>query len=192
MMLLISLSLAASLTAEAPRVPATIATKEGLDFVIATGPIDAGFSERLRAALDSNAAATSLEVESLGGLSEEAYAAANLLNDRGIGIRVRGRCASACALMWASAEQRILFEGARIGFHAGRPSRDPPAILRGAVQRHSSRLAAVAMAKAGFDDEMIERAANTPHESMLWLEVAEAKAAGAVFELAPRTTEPTP
>ena len=171
---------------EEPRVPAAITTREGLDLVVATGPIDAGFSERLRFALDSNAAARVLEVESLGGLSDQAYKAAQLLNDRSIKVRVRGRCASACALMWASSNNRVLVEGARIGLHSSRTEREPPRLLRGAVQRYSSRLAEAALSNAGFSDELIKRALNTPPDSMLWLDVEAVGDAGAVFEYLPR------
>ena len=185
-MTILSLLLVLSTAAEGPRVPAAIATREGLEIVMATGPIDAGFSERLRVAVERNPAATVLEIESPGGLADQAYKSAELLNDRGITVRVRGRCASACALLWASSESRALIEGAQIGLHLGKPSSKPPRFLRSLVQRYSYNLAKAALVNAGFSQELIGRALSTPHSSMLWLDVEAAKDAGAVFDRLPR------
>lgn len=149
------------------------------------GQIDAEFSDRLAALLDQNPHLEAIEIESLGGLSTAAYEAARELNKRNIAIQVRGRCASACAYLWASADNRALVPGARIGLHDGRPAREPPKVIARWVRQRNERLEHEALSHAGFPDSLIDKALAIPPHSMLWLTADELLAAGVNFRTAP-------
>lgn len=170
--------------------PAAMSARPNLSVAPVTGQIDAGFSDRLTQLLDANPQLQAIEIESPGGLATQAYKAARELNKRSIAVQVRGRCASACAYLWASADNRALVEGARIGLHDGRPAREPPRAIARWVTERNSRLAYEALGRAGFPDEIIEQARATPPEEMLWLGAEELLAAGVKFRIAPSRWPP--
>lgn len=163
--------------------PAAMLAHPKLPVALVTGPVDAHFSERLARLVDQNPQVRTIEIDSPGGFSDEAYRAAETLNRQGISVRVRGRCASACVYLWAATNVRSLREGALLGVHAARPVRQPPGFLRGAVKRHNEALERQALANAGFTSALIERMRAVPHDEMLWLTPAELRSAGVKFEI---------
>ena len=171
--------------------PAAMSARPNQPVAMVTGQIDGDFSDRLARLLDANPQVRAVEIESLGGLSTQAYQAAQALNQRSVAVRVRGRCASACAYLWASADSRALVDGARIGLHAPRPAKEPPRLLRSLVKRRNSRLEYEALSGAGFPDNLIAKARSTPPESMLWLTPEELREAGVEFQVAPSRWLPT-
>ena len=171
---------------ETPIPPAVMATRPTLPMAVVTGFMDERFSERLDALLASNPQVTYVQIESLGGRSAQAYKAAEVLNQRGIELRVLGRCASACALLWAGTRNRTLVEGARIGLHASAVLKEPPLLVRGVVRRHNVQRKTHVLEQAGFPPATISRALSTPHNSMLWLTSSELGSLGVRFRLVPR------
>lgn len=186
--MLLALLLAAS-APWAAEYPAVMGTRPNLPFALVTGQIDENFSQRLVQLLDNNPQVQLIEIESYGGLANQAYRAAQVLNQRGIAVMVRGRCASACAYLWASANGRSLMERARIGVHSGRPAAEPPLLLKGIVKRRNSNLEFEALTHAGFPHELIAKIRATPPESMLWLTPSDLQAAGVKFQF---VTGPAP
>jgi hypothetical protein len=170
--------------------PAVMSARPNLSVAPVTGQIDAGFTGRLTQLLDANPQVQAIEIESPGGLALEAYEAAREINKRSITVRVRGECASACAYLWASANNRALVEGARIGLHDGRPAREAPKAIAKWVAQRNSRLAYEALSRAGFSDEVIEKARATPPDSMLWLGAEELRSAGVKYLVAPSRWPP--
>lgn len=164
--------------------PAAMTAHPNLPVAMVTGQIDGEFSGRLVRLLDANPQIRAIEIESPGGLSTQAYQAAQTLNRRSVAVRVRGRCASACAYLWASADSRALVDDARIGLHASRPAKEPPRVLRSLVKRRNSRLEYETLSGAGFPDSLIAKARSTPPESMLWLTPEELREAGVKFQVA--------
>jgi hypothetical protein len=163
-----------------------MATRPHLDIAFVIGTIDSTFSSRLKNLVTENPQVKIVEIESLGGLASQAYEAAEILNLRGIEVRVRGRCASACSLFWSSANTRSLVEGARIGLHAGELTGQPPLILRGVVSRHQERRKTEAYTHAGFPANLVAEGLATPHESMLWFTATQLEQNGVRFNLLPK------
>jgi len=166
--------------------PAYMATRPGLDIALVTGWIDPQFESRLAALLAHNPQVTVVEIESPGGLASQAYKAAGTLNRRGIELRVRGRCASACSLLWSSAAKRSLVEGALIGLHSGQLTSDFPRALQRVARRHHERRIGEVLAGAGFPPRLIAEGLATPRASMLWLSTEQLARGGVRFTLLPR------
>ena len=183
--MVINLLLAAALQS-APIPHAYMATRPHLDIAFVIGTIDSTFSSRLKILVTENPQVEIVEIESLGGLASQAYEAAEILNLRGIEVRVRGRCASACSLFWSSANTRSLVEGARIGLHSGELTEQPPLILRSVVSRHHERRKTEAYAHAGFPPSLIAEGLATPHESMIWFTATQLEQSGVTFNLLPK------
>jgi hypothetical protein len=164
-----------------PAVPAFIGPAPQIGQVLVIGTIDRAFSARLETALDSSESLRTVQIESGGGLESQAYQATRLLNSRGITVSVIGRCASACALLWAGAEKRELRRGGLIGLHASRPAHQLPGVLQAYARERRVQLATGALRHAGFPEQLITRGLSVPHESVLWLGVDELRAAGVQF-----------
>ena len=163
--------------------PALIKPANRIGQVLVVGTIDRDFSARLGTALDSSPSLHTVVIDSSGGLESQAYQATRLLNSRGIAVRVIGRCASACALLWAGANKRELRRGALIGLHASRPARQLPAAVESFAKERRERLATGALRHAGFPDDLITRGLSVSHESVLWVDAEELRSAGVRFVL---------
>jgi len=148
-----------------------------------TGSIEAGFSDAVQAALVAHPAARVLIVHSRGGLLHEARELADVLNARGIAIRAEGRCASACAVLWAATDARELAPDARLGLHRSKWSVSLPAPLRAWVERRNDRANVRTFLDAGFSPALASRAARTPSSSMYWVDALELKRERVAFAL---------
>jgi hypothetical protein len=140
-----------------------------------SGSIEAGFSDAVQAALAVHPAARVLIVQSRGGLLYEARRLAAVLNARGIAIRADGRCASACAVLWAATAARELTTDARLGLHRSKSSLSLPAPLRAWIERRSDRANVRTFLAAGFPPELAAHAARTPSNSMYWIDARDLK-----------------
>jgi len=138
-----------------------------------TGSIEAGFSQRVEAALVSHPDTRVLIVRSRGGLLHEARMLAAVLNAHGIAIRAEGRCASACAVLWAATDAREMTADARLGLHRSKWSVRLPRPLRALVERRSDRANVRTFLDAGFSPALASRAARTPSNSMYWVDASE-------------------
>jgi len=138
-----------------------------------TGSIEAGFSQQVQAALAEHPETRLLIVRSRGGLLHEARLLAAVLNAHRIAIRAEGRCASACAVLWAATDARELSADARLGLHRSRWSVRLPKMLRAIIERRSDRANVRTFLDAGFSPALALRAAQTPSSSMYWVDARE-------------------
>ncbi len=111
----------------------TLSTAEAMNFtwrdpgtVLASGPIQLGDAAKFEAL----AVFSTLDLDSTGGLVEEALQIARNMDARG-GIRTvvnpGSSCASACAMvLFVSGETRIVYTGGRLGIHSCRQSDGTP------------------------------------------------------------------
>jgi len=138
-----------------------------------TGRIGPRFAASVQAALDAHPDTRVLVVRSRGGLLHEARKVAALLNARGIAIRADGRCASACAVLWAATDAREMTADARLGLHRSRWPVPLPAPLRAFAEKRSDRANVRTFLEAGFSAALSRRAAETPSSSMYWISALE-------------------
>lgn len=85
--------------------------------LLVQGPIGIGSTKALRAAMDEYPKATTIELDSPGGLVVEGFAMTNLMVAREVNTVVTRRCASACTFMFIGGRERVLGPQARLGFH---------------------------------------------------------------------------
>jgi hypothetical protein len=148
-----------------------------------TGRIGPRFAASVQAALDAHPATHVLVIRSRGGLLHEARKVAALLNTRGVAIRADGRCASACAVLWAATDARELTADARLGLHRSKWPVPLPALLRVFAEKRSDRANVRTFLEAGFPPELASRAAQTPSSSMYWIGALELKQERVAFVL---------
>lgn len=176
---------AASGVSDPARRGAAIAPLASGQALLATGPIGPGFAPRLRELLDAYPESNVLIVRGPGGMRHQALEAAELVNERGLTVRVAGRCASACALLWAAAKSREMTPGSRLGLHASRltlPVPLPGLLTRRIVARNDRQTDAV-LRRAGFPAHIIAEGGRTPPTSMSWFDPLELQHGGVPFTL---------
>lgn len=150
-----------------------------------TGVIGERFERDVRAALDSNPGMQRLIVNGPGGMRAQALRVAELANARGLAIRVSGRCASACALMWAAAKTREMTFDSGLGLHRSAldPSLGLPDLVRQKIMAHNDRQTDDVLRRAGFPERVIAVGASTPSTAMSWFSPYELKTGGVPFQL---------
>ncbi|MGY4516852.1 hypothetical protein [Lysobacter sp. HA18] len=150
-----------------------------------SGVIGQRFENDVRAALDRNPDTQRLIVSGPGGMRAQALRVADLANARGIAVRVTGRCASACALMWAAATTREMTYDSGLGLHRSAldPSLALPDLLRQKIMARNDRQTDDVLRKAGFPERVIAAGASTPASSMSWFSPYELKTGGVPFVL---------
>lgn len=153
-----------------------------LHALVVKGRIGRDFTADLHRALARHPHTRRIVVNSPGGVTRQAWAAAELLDSRGIHIVVVGVCASACSQLWAATRRRELMPDARIGLHRSRwMGHRLPAWLHDGIARAHQRKAHRVLQRAGFPDALLRQAAPTPPEKMLWLSARRMKQAGVRF-----------
>ena len=173
--------LAASSTASQPKF--RIFAAEPLDQFMVFGRIVPGFEEELRQAIAEHPRLKRVAIESSGGLMLEAKRTAELLNEHGIAIRVAGKCASACALLWAASDRRELMPKARIGLHAGLPVKRTPEPIENMLSLARHKISNDMLRHAGFSEALIKMGNQVPNDSILWLTPSELSSGGVKFTL---------
>lgn len=115
-----------------------------------------------------------IELDGGGGEQGEALAMASAIEARNLSTRVTGTCFSACTVVFAAGQERILTADGVLGFHAG---------------RYHSVLLEWSAAGSGFESYLLSRGINAdfigrvtqvPHEDMWYPTTAELLAAGIV------------
>ena len=86
--------------------------------------ITEGDYEYLRETLAENTSIKTLQLNSIGGLIETAFAMSDLIIDYELDTYVKGECASACTTLLVSGENRIVERGSKVGFHQSSWSAD--------------------------------------------------------------------
>lgn len=148
-----------------------------------SGTMAPGFYAGVRDAVAAHPDTRVLIVRSRGGRLSEARKVAALLNARGIAMRVDGRCASACAVLWAASDTREMTADSRLGLHRSHWPVPLPAPLRSWWEQRSDRANVQVFLDAGFSPDVARRAAQTPSGSMFWIGALELKQERVVFAL---------
>ncbi|SFL29129.1 hypothetical protein [Methylorubrum salsuginis] len=82
------------------------------------GELTEGVAERLARLLDAHGSVERIHLTSEGGLVDEGAAIGALIARRGLVTYVPDYCVSACTLAFVRGRERLVLEGARLGFHA--------------------------------------------------------------------------
>lgn len=153
------------------------------------GVVGQRFESDVRNALARNPQARRVVVSGPGGLRAQALRVAELINARQLPVRVAGRCASACALLWAAANTREMTVDSGIGLH--RSGLDASLKLsdetRQAIMARNDQQTDAVLRKARFPERVIIAGAATPAESMSWFSPYELKTGGVPFVLLDRS-----
>ncbi|MHC2335251.1 GYF domain-containing protein [Bradyrhizobium sp. USDA 4454] len=84
-----------------------------------TGGIKYGLAEDFRKILDSSKGVRLVHLDSIGGRIGEGEKLFTLIKSRGLDTYVDSKCLSACTFAFVAGRQRILRNGAVLGFHRG-------------------------------------------------------------------------
>ncbi|MDE4303216.1 hypothetical protein PXK30_08145 [Phaeobacter gallaeciensis] len=85
--------------------------------LIFTGEITHGLTRRIAATLDAAPEVRSLHLTGPGGLIYEARGVAKLIRTRGLDTKAADLCASACTVIFAAGQERLLAPKGQLGFH---------------------------------------------------------------------------
>jgi hypothetical protein len=150
-----------------------------------SGVVGARFEADVRRALDADPSVRRLVISGPGGMRAQALRVAELANARGLTVRVAGRCASACALLWAASKSREMTYDSGLGLH--RSGLDPalalPDGVRSMLMARNDRQTDDVLRQAGFPERVIAAGAATPATSMSWFSPYELRTGGVPFEL---------
>jgi hypothetical protein len=150
-----------------------------------SGVVGARFEADVRRALDADPSVRRLVISGPGGMRAQALRVADLANARGLTVRVAGRCASACALLWAASKSREMTYDSGLGLH--RSGLDPalplPDGVRTMLMARNDRQTDDVLRHAGFPERVIAAGAATPATSMSWFSPYELRTGGVPFEL---------
>jgi hypothetical protein len=139
------------------------------------GGIRAGAAHCLDLALKRAPQATVLRVNSLGGRIQEATRMARLVREHSLDTYTSEYCMSAATLVFIAGKQRVISEGAKVGFHMGTfPGLTPEQLRAG------NELVRRAMAAAGISEDFIARAVATPNTEIWYPTIAEMRSAGVI------------
>jgi hypothetical protein len=130
-------------------------TNDGTEAEI-TGGIRFGLASEFEKILDASRDVSVVHLDSIGGRIGEGERLNALIKSKGLDTYVDGLCASACTLAFVAGRQRILEQGATLGFHRG----------TFAGEDDSSEMEKVYLA-AGISREFVSRAMATKSED-LW------------------------
>jgi hypothetical protein len=150
-----------------------------------SGVVGSRFEADVRRALDADPAIRRLVISGPGGIRAQALRVAELANARGITVRVAGRCASACALLWAASNSREMTYDSGLGLHRSGldPSLALPDGVRASLMARNDRQTDDVLRHAGFPERVIATGAATPATSMSWFSPYELRTGGVPFEL---------
>lgn len=139
------------------------------DSLLFQGGFNEGASGVLRTALKMNPRVRRLYLESGGGWLYEGRAMARLVQAHHLITVVVGECSSACTIAYLAGRERLLTEGARIGFHR-------PSIPLSATD--GDDLMRLTYTQAGLPRFFIQKALSIPYESMWYPPTTELQEAG--------------
>lgn len=149
------------------------------------GIIGPKFETDVRTALLADPTIRQVVVRSPGGMRAPALRVGDFINRRGVTVRVDGKCASACVLLWATATSREMTDASRIGLH--RSSLDEtlpiPDSMRLELMRRNDRETDAVLLKAGFPSDVVALGSATPATTMAWFDARRLKQAGLPFVL---------
>ena len=113
-----SIALHAIAAADSDQTPTSVVLGPGGRDVRLSGELKEGAARRLAALLDANPRVERIHLTSEGGLVEEGEALRQVIAAHRLTTFVPDYCVSACTLAFLGGHERLMMEGARIGFHA--------------------------------------------------------------------------
>ena len=151
--------------------------------ILIVGPFGEGLAAEVRHLLRVNPDARLVIVASNGGMRAQAIEVAKMLNERKITTRIFGRCASACALLWASTERREMTEASSLGLHKSHLAGLLPQAIEKRIARANDNEDAAALRAAGFPTRLISARDATSADEVTWFSASELKRDGVQFTL---------
>lgn len=142
----------------------SVSSNAGKHWITIDGRIDRHLPFRLKHVLGNTVGVCRISIRSLGGDLHAARQVGDMLAQRNCIVQVRGRCASACVVIWASAPARLIASDSLIGLH--RYSLDGKSAgggLVNAVEGRSIRR----IVDAGFDHARLEIALSSSDTTWL-------------------------
>ena len=140
-----------------------------------SGGIRAGSAKELERALQANPKIKVLRMNSGGGRVGEATRMARLVRERGLNTYTSEYCLSAATLVFIAGKERVVAEGAKLGFHlATFPGMTVEQL------RVSDEVVRQAMVAAGVARDFVQRAQATPSGDMWYPSVQELRVAGVI------------
>lgn len=134
--------------------------------IIIEGEIESGDDEKFRAIAAKHSNAIVL-LNSEGGAIVPAMDIGRTVKLRGYKTAVSksSSCASACALIWVSGSQRVIFEGGEVGFHASYLDTDGTRLETGLGNALVGRY----LTQLGYGEKTVIFATLAPPDKILWL-----------------------
>lgn len=151
------------------------------------GSIGDRFVPDLRAALARHAPVRAVAIDSPGGFVEDAFEAGRIVRALGVPVRVRGECASACVIVWASAAVRQASVGARFGLHPSYTEGEVPDVWRVYATETSNARTVSLLREVGFDEALLARREKAGPGGMYWIDGFDLHAAGVRLALVDAT-----
>ncbi len=139
------------------------------------GGLRAGCAKELENILSAVPQAKVLHIESMGGRIIEAEAMMKLVRDRNLITYTSEQCLSAATLVLMSGKERVIEEGAKVGFHAG----TFPGMTSEQLQEINGTVRST-MQSAGISESFISRVLSTPADQMWYPTYEEMKDAGVI------------
>ena len=134
------------------------------------GYIGANFVADFDAALARAPALERIDIDSPGGLVDDALQVAATIAERGLVVRGVGECSSACVLLWAASAERELRVSSAIGLHqVWADEKLPSAWREEAIELHEPRSVEL-LESAGFSPALLAERARTPSDDIALIE----------------------
>jgi hypothetical protein len=138
------------------------------------GDVGWGSARALEAAIAAHPEIRLLEIESPGGLVHEASLIVELVKKHHLDTLVRGKCYSACTVIFLAGERRFVGPQARFGFHqAGFEGREHD--LKWSICEYE---VSILMREQGVSEHFMQRALNTSYYDLWRPPVSDVKASG--------------
>ncbi len=142
-----------------------------------SGGIKFGLTSDFEKILNASTGIQVVHLNSVGGRIGEGQKLNALIRSKGLDTYVGVECLSACTLVFAGGQQRILRKGAQLGFHRAAFAGEDQ------VDHHGPGIERSIYSAAGIDGKFIDRALATKNEDMWRPSEAELLSAGVVTRI---------
>ncbi|BCT93195.1 hypothetical protein LYSHEL_22180 [Lysobacter helvus] len=143
------------------------------DVVQIKGYIAGDFARDFNALLARAPHLATIEIDSPGGLVDDALKVAAVIQSRDLRVRVDRECASACVLLWAASPTREMGISGAIGLHQARGSGDMPKEWQDAGLALTEAPSQAILKGAGFSEALLAKRSTTSPDSMEWIGAVE-------------------
>lgn len=185
---LAALASALSVSSHAAEVSVYGEKEEGSPLIIIKGDIKPGDEEKFRVFAAQYAKATVL-LNSDGGALIPAMEIGRTVRLRGYNTAIYGTdsCVSACALIWLAGDDRIVFAGGKVGFHASYLDSNGIKLESGL----GNAMVGHYLSQLGYSQKAVVFATLAPPDKVLWLNESTSKGSGIEYTILPSRTQTT-